>query len=267
MTNPHYQRLTVTYRQFFEHGGLRGLWIVLVVATGLIYWQASYRLYFLIPIFIYGLVGILGIETARFVATDRQRPIYEMTLLTPLTPQTIVDGYRQAAFARTVRWFGLKQKLLLILVSVLYGILSYKMVRLVEADIQASFGQTYYFDDVFIRQLTLLIFTFWASFLIGTLPYYLLMIEVNIGLGLRFDNWLLAIGASFVTGVLVWISSLFVVGIVAYIASLFTIIHEAIPMVLVILAFCSYPLYWRNIFRNRAIANIRSAEKVVKAFV
>lgn len=265
MTNPHYRRLTMTYRRYFERMQLPLGWLVWLVVAILIYWQESYQIFWLLPIIIFGVVLILGIETARFVGTDHHQPIYEMTLLTPLSASDIVGGYRQAAFARTARWLGLNNRLFTILVIATYLVLSYKMELLVEEHIQREFQANGtanpFFGTDFVRNLIIMIFTAWASLLFSTLTYYLLVIEVNIELALRLKNWGMAFVAGLITVVMVFASSIFVAIIAAYIIGLFAYLNEAIPIILTMFIFCVYPLYWRNVFRERALNNIRSVEK------
>ena len=267
MANPHYQRLIVSHRKYFQHSRRHLGWLILLVGFGLLYWRGSYQVLGWLPIIIFGLITVLGSETARFVSADHQQPIYEMTLLTPVTAKTIVDGYRQAALARTARWFGLNPKYLATLVSGGYFLLTFKMYGLIEDFMWASFTEPNgtinpFFEEEFIRHLILLVFTMWASLLFSTLTYYLLAIEVNIELGLRFDKWLIALGAGIIMTLLVLVSSFFVIGSVAFIASLFAYLNEYIPIIVIIFAFSLYPLYWRKVFRDRALGRIRAAEKI-----
>ncbi len=265
MLNPHYQRLTMTYRKYFQPMKLPIGWLIWLMATVLLYWQGSYQLFWLLPFMLFGLIIILGIETARFVTTDRHQPIYDMTLLTPLSAHEIVTGYRQAAFARTARWLGLGSKLFVGLVLASYCVLSYKMWILVEADIRREFqptGLSDFWGESFVHDLIIIVFTIWVSLLFSSLTYYVLAIEVNIALGLRFESWSAAFIAGLITSILVFVSSVFVVGIAAYLGGIFAYWHDSIPIAFTLLAFCGYPLYWRNVFRDRAVNNIRSDEKV-----
>lgn len=266
MINPHYHRLTMTYRKYFQRMQLPIGWIIWLVITGLLYWQEAYQLLWLMPLILFGLIIVLGIETARFVSTDHQQPIYEMTLLTPLSAEDIITGYRQAAFTRTARWFGpLGNKLFVGLIVASYCLLSYKMALLIEDDILQEFQPTGtpdpFLGEDLVQGLIVIFFTIWTALLFSTLTYYLLVIEVNIALGLRFTSWSTAFIAGLITSILVFVSSVFVVGIAAYLGSILAYWHEAIPVVFTILAFCGYPLYWRNVFRERALNNIRSDEK------
>lgn len=105
--NPHYLRLIRTHRQFHESRGLRWGRVVLgMILLVIIFAPIPWHVYFYAPlvIFIFGIADSLSV--ANLVYDDRQTPIYQLSRLTPLAPEHVIEGYSEFALQRSVLFIG-----------------------------------------------------------------------------------------------------------------------------------------------------------------